>query len=174
MGGKKAPANAAGNATMQLDAVVDDMEEVEVPDLGHSLSAPPPLPPKKAGASAWLTGVAVVLVAAGAAVGIGLTLKALRPPAAAPAAAAPAAAEADDAEEPDEAAGAEEAQEAEAPHVQLDDIVFGDEAEPEAGSDAPAAPEAASEPETAIDSDGEAAPESGAETEGESGSEASE
>lgn len=119
------------DATMQLDAVVDDLEEIAAPDLMqvHAMSAPPPLPPKKAGASAWLVGGAVVVIAAAAAVGIGLGLRSMRPgPAPTPAAAsepAPAAPEPapevvaeEPAEEPTEAAG---------PTVQMEEFVFDDE-----------------------------------------------
>jgi len=66
---------AERGATMQLDAIVDDLEEFETPgDLAHALSGPPPLPPKKASKAMWVVGGLVVLIASGAAVGIGLFL----------------------------------------------------------------------------------------------------
>lgn len=71
MGGTGAEPPDGG--TMQLDAMVDDMEEVEPPgDLLDRVSAPPPLPPKKVSTTMWIVGGLVVFVGAGAALGIGL------------------------------------------------------------------------------------------------------
>lgn len=122
------PAGAGGGETMQLDALVDDFEEVDIPDLGSH--APPPLPPEKAGFGVWIAGGLVVLLAAGVAIGIGLYLKTSSEPA--PAASAPA----PPAEEPP-------AEESPATRIQMDDIVFGDE--PAEGEPAEGAEPAASE-----------------------------
>jgi len=91
-GGQRKKPVATGGATMQLDAVVDDLEEV--PDVGGLAdlprgTAPPPLPPKKAGAGAWIAGVAVVLLMTGAGLGIGYYVLGWGQPAQAPQAAAP-------------------------------------------------------------------------------------
>lgn len=127
MGRKRNPGTP--DATMQLDAVVDDLEEIEAPVLAEmhlDSMAPPPLPPKRAGASAWLVGGLVVVLAACAAIGIGLVLRATRTGAApTPAAAAtPPAPETPAAEEPA----------TEPATVQMEAIVFDDEvaAEPAA------------------------------------------
>ncbi|GAB5541268.1 MAG: hypothetical protein SangKO_010280 [Sandaracinaceae bacterium] len=73
-GGKRRENAPGGGATMQLDAVIDDLEEV--PDVGGLAdlprgTAPPPLPPKKAGAGAWVAGIAVVALMAGLGLGFG-------------------------------------------------------------------------------------------------------
>lgn len=73
-GGKRRENPPGGGATMQLDAVIDDLEEV--PDVGGLAdlprgTAPPPLPPKKAGAGAWVAGIAVVALMAGLGLGFG-------------------------------------------------------------------------------------------------------
>lgn len=62
----------AGGATMQLDAIADDLEEFDAPDLAHQMSAPPPLPPKKAGKGVWIAGALVVILATGLGLGVGL------------------------------------------------------------------------------------------------------
>ncbi|MBX3271944.1 MAG: hypothetical protein KF729_16870 [Sandaracinaceae bacterium] len=152
MGRKRKPGTP--DATMQLDAIVDDLEEIEAPALLRS-TAPPPLPPRQPNKSTWLIGGAVVLIAATAAVGVGLALRApsagATPAAAsAPPPSAPAA--------PREVARTEQARTQIAPtqvaqeepaaddgpaHVQLEAFVFDDEAPPNeqaAASDAPAEP----------------------------------
>ncbi|MCA9608817.1 MAG: hypothetical protein KC619_24605 [Myxococcales bacterium] len=139
MGRKRKPGTP--DATMQLDAVADDFEVIDAPSLdAMGPGAPPPLPPKKAGTSAWLVGGLVVVLAAAAAVGIGLVLRSMRTPAPTPAAAAepPPAPQTPVAEAPEAPA--------EAPAtVQMEAIVF-DEGEVDEGAEpdpaeAPAAPE---------------------------------
>ena len=73
-GGKRRENAPGGGATMQLDAVIDDLEEV--PDVGGLAdlprgTAPPPLPRKKVGAGAWVAGIAVVALMAGLGLGFG-------------------------------------------------------------------------------------------------------
>lgn len=127
-GGQRKKPVATGGATMQLDAVVDDLEEV--PDVGGLAdlprgTAPPPLPPKKAGAGAWIAGVAVVLLMTGAGLGIGYYVLGWGQPAQAPQAAAPraeveAAEELAEPEQADDQAEAEPAEDV----VQLDEFVI--------------------------------------------------
>jgi len=112
-----------GGETMQLDAIADDFEEVDIPDLG--VHAPPPLPPKSAGFGVWIAGGLVVLLAAGAAVGIGLYLKSTSVEPAPAAAASP----------PAEPVEAEAPEEAPATRIQMDDIVFGDEPSDDEGAE---------------------------------------
>lgn len=112
-----------GGATMQLDAVVDDMEELAPPALSHAEGAPPPLPPKKVSTGMWVAGGAVVLVAAGLALGVGFMLFGGETP--------PAAASSEEVVEPPPAPAEavappteEPAVEAEPASIQMDDIVF--------------------------------------------------
>ncbi|HJL20565.1 MAG TPA: hypothetical protein RMH99_33215 [Sandaracinaceae bacterium LLY-WYZ-13_1] len=115
-----------GGRTMQLDAVVDDLEEVAPPDVGTG--RPPPLPPKKPKTALYVVAGIVILLAAGLGVGAGAVLlgddpapegAAAPPPDAAPGEAQPATAEAAEtappADEPaDEAEGEEDVVEVEA------------------------------------------------------------
>lgn len=121
---------------MQLDAIADDLEEVAVPDLGEGVSqgAPPPLPPKKAGASVWIIGALVVLLATGLGLGVGLYVLNTSTPETPTAAAAPAE------PEPEAAEPEPEASEAEEPAtnvVSLDDVVFDGTEEPADDEPAP-------------------------------------
>lgn len=125
---------------MELDALIDDMEEFEVPeDIEHAVSAPPPLPPQKASRSVWVIGAVVILVGASAAVGLGLYMMnnggpqptaAAEPPAPAPAPIAPAQPAAEEAASENTAGagtvddGAEQGTEAEPPVVVMDEFVF--------------------------------------------------
>jgi hypothetical protein len=65
---RKRPIDAG--ATMQIDAFVDELEDVGA----RGPSRPPPLPPKKPGKLAWVAGILVVLLMAGLGVGLGLTV----------------------------------------------------------------------------------------------------
>jgi hypothetical protein len=74
--GRRRSAEASdGNRTMQLDAVVDELEEVAPPpDVGADAAAPPPLPPKKPSKAIWIVGALVIVVAAGLGIGVGVFL----------------------------------------------------------------------------------------------------
>lgn len=114
-----------GGKTMQLDAVVDELEEIAAPDLGGS-TKPPPLPPKKASKGALIAGVVIVLLAAALGVGAGAIL--LGEPEAPAGPTPPVAREGAAPSEP--AAADAPTDEAEAPGdegdvVQIDEVVFG-------------------------------------------------
>lgn len=117
-----------GGATMQLDAIADDLEEVAVPDLGPSMPAPPPLPPKKASTSVWIIGALVVLLATGLGLGVGLYVLNSSTPETPTAAAPPAEPEAP--VEPEEAAEPEATDDGTHNVVSLDDVVFDGTEEP--------------------------------------------
>jgi hypothetical protein len=114
---ERAPGTPTGAATMQIDALVDDMEELpgeEEPAFRGS--GPPPLPPKRVNKAVWIVGIFVILLASGLGVGFGILVfgGAKRPPPAvvrtAPAHPPPAPAKAPAAEPPDV--------------VQMDEVVF--------------------------------------------------
>src|SRR5688500_2959931 len=65
------PRRVDPGATMQIDALVDDMEDVDDPN-AFGVSRPPPLPPKKPAKIMYVIGVLVVLLAAGLGVVAGL------------------------------------------------------------------------------------------------------
>jgi hypothetical protein len=131
---------ADASATMQIDAIADQLEDYEAQDeLG---AAPPPLPPPRRSNAVWLVGGLVVLLAAGLGIAAGVLFSGdsstpTPPPAAvgraAPEPSAPVAEDRPTSPEPTpeqappegaEPAGSEPA---EAPAVlQMDDIVFGD------------------------------------------------
>lgn len=103
---------------MQIDAIVDQLEDLGDSDFGP---APPPLPPKRASKAMWIVGALVVLLMAGLGVGLGVYLfgGSEPPPAAAAAHPAPA-----PAPEPEPAA---ERATPEPDVVQMDEVVFGAE-----------------------------------------------
>lgn len=73
-GGKRPPVPDGGK-TMQLDALVDELEEVAPPPgLGHGETRPPPLPPKKTSKGMLVVGIVIVLLAAGLGIGAGAYL----------------------------------------------------------------------------------------------------
>lgn len=70
MAGKRREDIPDAGATMQIDALTDDLEE-----LGPSVPAlPPPLPPKKASTAMWVIGVLVVVLMMALGVGAGFVL----------------------------------------------------------------------------------------------------
>jgi len=84
--GGAASAPALGNQTMQVDALLEEIDDgVAVPDdalaqiLADSgggaagLSAPPPLPPKSVGKGTIIAGVLIVLLAAGGGIFFGMS-----------------------------------------------------------------------------------------------------
>ncbi len=128
--GKGRKGSTGGGATMQLDAIVDDLEEIDAPRLGGA-GLPPPLPPKKASRGVWIVGALVVVIATslGLAVGFAFLTGSSEGEASAPAAPGPvgAAASPDSAAEPsiEGAAPAEDPEEEAEPNVvSLDEIVF--------------------------------------------------
>lgn len=70
VGRRREPVRDPG-ATMQIDALVDDMEDVAPPP-----GTPPPLPPARERGSAlvWIAGALVIVLAIGLAVGVGWLL----------------------------------------------------------------------------------------------------
>ena len=85
--------------TMELDAIADQLDIVEAPEV----SMPPPLPPKKSPRGMILVAIAVVLAMAGLGLGAGYLLRGTPAPTAtppAPAAEPEAAPEEDDGEAP--------------------------------------------------------------------------
>lgn len=117
-GGKRAPVPDGGK-TMQLDAVVDELEEVALPP---NLAAPPPLPPKKTSKGMVIVGVVIVLLAAGLGIGAGAFLMGTSDaPEATAEAATPEATGADEVSAP------ADDEEGEADIVQIDEVVVGAE-----------------------------------------------
>jgi hypothetical protein len=109
-------------ATMQIDAIVDQLEDLGDSDFGP---APPPLPPKRASKAMWIVGALVVLLMAGLGVGLGVYLFGGSEPAPAAVAAPPAPAlpaPAPAAPEP-----AVDRAEPQPDVVQMDEVVFGAE-----------------------------------------------
>lgn len=104
-------------ATMQIDAIVDQLEDLGDSDFGP---APPPLPPKRASKAMWIVGALVVLLMAGLGVGLGVYLFGGSEPAPAAVAAPPPPA----APEP---APAVDRAEPQPDVVQMDEVVFGAE-----------------------------------------------
>ena len=77
MAGKKREESPDAGATMQIDAIADDLEDIEapggyLPDPGPSL--PPPLPPKRVGKAVWVVGGLVVVLMIALGVGAGFVL----------------------------------------------------------------------------------------------------
>lgn len=64
-------ARKKGAGTMELDALVDEMEEISVPG---AADLPPPLPPKPPAKRVYLIAALVVVVAAGLGIGAGAFL----------------------------------------------------------------------------------------------------
>lgn len=123
MAGKRRGEIRDAGATMQVDALVDELEDLGPPS--NFGPAPPPLPPKKASKLVWVVGALVVLLAAALGIGAGIYIlggetpppvtqapQEIARPAAAPPAAEPTAAE---------PAPAEPAHDV----VQMDEVVFG-------------------------------------------------
>lgn len=73
MAGKKREDIPDAGATMQLDAIVDDLEDI-VPPGAYGPSMPPPLPPKRVSPVMWLVGGLVVALMIALGVGAGFVL----------------------------------------------------------------------------------------------------
>jgi hypothetical protein len=107
--------------TMQIDALVDELEDLGPPsDFGP---APPPLPPKRAGKTMWIVGALVVLLMAGLGIGLGVFLFGAPEPSAATRAPAPAPVPQPSPAEPSTPPAPAEPRDV----VQMDEVVFGAE-----------------------------------------------
>ncbi len=73
MAGKKREDIPDAGATMQLDAIVDDLDDIAAPG-GYGPSMPPPLPPKKVSPVVWVIGGLVVALMIALGVGAGFVL----------------------------------------------------------------------------------------------------
>jgi hypothetical protein len=129
MAGRKRQDIPDAGATMQIDAIADELEDYEAADeLG---AAPPPLPPQRRSKAAWIVGGLVVLLAAGLGIAAGVVLLGGEDPPPTPTASpapapanppAPPAAAASPTPAPAEAAPAPPG---EREVLQMDEIVFG-------------------------------------------------